>query len=150
MPCHGILHAIVLTHTSAQRDRLRAVLFASAKRIATVMRRLTQRHASMPSNPNEPVMAMKFRKLSIKSRKRTLGVAGLALVVEMLVSHPRFDMAANVAQVARIAAPAVMASLATLTRTGHTPREAVPEAPALLPVMEHTADLCARMRRVES
>jgi RNase P/RNase MRP subunit POP5 len=95
-------------------------------------------------------MAMKFRKLSIKSRKRTLGLAGLALVVEMVVSHPRFDMAAGVAQVARVAAPAVMASLATLTRTGHTPRETVPDAPALVPVVDHTAELCARMRRVES
>ncbi len=95
-------------------------------------------------------MAIKFRKLSIKSRKRTLGVAGFALVLEMVVSHPRFDMAAGVAQVARVAAPAVMASLATLTRTGHTPREAVPETPAVVPVMEHTAELCARMRRVES
>lgn len=95
-------------------------------------------------------MAIKFRKLSIKSRKRTLGVAGLALVMEMVVSHPRFDMAAGVAQVARVAAPTVMASLATLTRTGNTPREAVPETPAVVPVMEHTAELCARMRRVES
>jgi RNase P/RNase MRP subunit POP5 len=95
-------------------------------------------------------MAMKFRKLSIKSRKRTLGLAGLALVVEMVVSHPRFDMAAGVARVARVAAPAVMASLATLTRTGNTPRETVPDAPALVPVVDHTAELCARMRRVES
>jgi len=95
-------------------------------------------------------MAMKFRKLSIKSRKRTLGVAGLALVVEMLVSHPRFDMAASIAQVARVAVPAVMASLATLTRTGNVPREGGPEAPAIVPVMEHTAGLCAKMRRVES
>jgi RNase P/RNase MRP subunit POP5 len=95
-------------------------------------------------------MAIKFRKLSIKSRKRTLGLAGLALVMEMVVSHPRFDMAAGVAQVARVAAPAVMASLATLTRSGNTPREAVPEVPAVVPVMEHTAELCAKMRRVES
>lgn len=95
-------------------------------------------------------MAIKFRKLSIKARKRTLGVAGFALVMEMVVSHPRFDMAAGVAQVARVAAPAVMASLATLTRTGNTPREAVRETPAVVPVMEHTAELCARMRRVES
>lgn len=95
-------------------------------------------------------MAMKFRKLSIKSRKRTLGLAGLALVMEMVVSHPRFDMAAGVAQVARVAAPAVMASLATLTRTGNTPRESAPAAPALMPVVDHTAELCAKMRRVES
>ena len=95
-------------------------------------------------------MAMKFRKLSIKSRKRTLGLAGLALVVEVVVSHPRFDMAANVAQVARVAAPAVMASLAALTRTGNGPREAAPAMPGIVPVMDHTAELCAKMRRVES
>lgn len=95
-------------------------------------------------------MAMKFRKLSIRSRKRTLGVAGLALVVEMVVSNPRFDMAANVAQVARVAAPAVMASLAALTRTGSAPREASPEVPAVVPTMSHTAELCAKLRRVES
>ena len=95
-------------------------------------------------------MAMKFRKLSIKSRKRTLGVAGLALVLEMVVSHPRFDMAAGVAQVARMAAPAVMASLATLTRTGNAPREAVPDIPIVVPAMDHTAELCRKMRRVES
>lgn len=95
-------------------------------------------------------MAMKFRKLSIKSRKRTLGMAGFALVVEMVVSHPRFDMAAGVAQVARVAVPAVMASLATFTRIGNTPRDAAPEAPGVIPVMEHTAELCAKMRRVES
>jgi hypothetical protein len=95
-------------------------------------------------------MAMKFRKLSIKSRKRTLGLAGLALVVEMVVSHPRFDMAAGVAQVARVAAPAVMASLAALTRTGNMPRESIPDTPALVPAVDHTAELCAKMRRVES
>ncbi len=95
-------------------------------------------------------MAMKFRKLSIRSRKRTLGVAGLALVVEMVVSNPRFDMAANVAQVARVAAPAVMASLAALSRTGNAPREAAPEMPAVAPAMNHTAELCAKLRRVES
>lgn len=95
-------------------------------------------------------MAMKFRRLSIKSRKRTLGLAGLALVVEMVVSHPRFDMAAGVAQVARVAAPAVMASLATWTRTGNTPRDAVTDIPKVVPVVDHSADICARMRRVES
>ncbi|UGV27012.1 hypothetical protein E0H22_15735 [Rhodopseudomonas boonkerdii] len=95
-------------------------------------------------------MAMKFRKLSIRSRKRTLGLAGLALVVEMVVSHPRFDLAASVAQVARVAAPAVMASLAMLTRTGSTPREAESAPPAMVPAMDHTAELCAKMRRVES
>jgi len=95
-------------------------------------------------------MGMKFRKLSIKSRKRTLGLAGFALVVEMVVSHPRFDMMAGVAQVARVAAPAVMASLATLTRTGQSPGETAPKTPAVVPVMDHTAELCARMRRVES
>lgn len=95
-------------------------------------------------------MAMKFRKLSIKSRKRTLGLAGLALVVEMVVSHPRFDMAAGVAHVARVAAPAVMASLASLTRSGNIPRDAAPDTPTLVPVIDHTAELCARMRRVES
>jgi RNase P/RNase MRP subunit POP5 len=95
-------------------------------------------------------MAMKFRKLSIKSRKRTLGLAGLALVVEMVVSHPRFDMAAGVAQVARVAAPAVMASLAMLTRTGSGPRETVAETPAVAPVVDHTAELCAKIRRLES
>jgi hypothetical protein len=157
LPQDGILHAAVLTRTSAQRDELRAVLFAAAKRIATVARMVRQDDPSMhaesgaqPSSPYEPVMVMKFRKLSIKSRKRTLGLAGLALVMEMVVSHPRFDMAAGVAQVARVAAPAVMASLATLTRTGNTPREAAPEVPAVVPVMEHTAELCAKMRRVES
>lgn len=95
-------------------------------------------------------MAMKFRKLSIKSRKRTLGLAGLALVVEMVVSHPRFDMAAGVAQVARVAAPAVMASLASFTRTANAPREAVPDAPVVVPVINHTVDLCEKPRRVES
>jgi hypothetical protein len=95
-------------------------------------------------------MAMKFRKLSIRSRKRTLGVAGLALVVEIVLSNPRFDVAANVAQVARVAAPAVMASLAELTRTGTAPRDATPETPAVVPAMDHTAELCAKLRRVES
>jgi hypothetical protein len=100
--------------------------------------------------PNEPVMAMKSRKLSIKSRKRTLGLAGLALVVEIVVSHPRFDMAASVAHVARVAAPAVMASLASLTRTGNAPHAANSEKPSVVPVVDHTAELCAKMRRVES
>lgn len=95
-------------------------------------------------------MAIKFRKLSIKSRRRTLGLAGLALVVEMVVSHPRFDMAVGVAQVARVAAPAVVASLAALTRTGSVPNEVAAETPSVVPVMEHTAELCAKMRRVES
>lgn len=95
-------------------------------------------------------MAMKFRKQSIKSRKRTLGLAGLALVVEMVVSHPRFDMAASVAHVARVAAPAAMASLATLKRTGSVTREVVPYTPSVVPVVDHTNEICARMRRVES
>lgn len=94
-------------------------------------------------------MTMKFRKLSIRSRKRTLGLAGLALLVEMVVSHPRFDMAAGVAQMARVAAPAVMASLAALTRTGG-PHETAREVPAVVPGMDHTAEPCAKMRRLES
>jgi hypothetical protein len=110
--------------------------------------RAGRRHAL--SSRNEPVMAMKFRKLSIKSRKRTLGLAGFALVVEMVVSHPRFDMAASVAQVARVVAPAVMASLAVLTRSGSAPRDAVPEVPVIVPAVDHTADICAKIRRVES
>lgn len=95
-------------------------------------------------------MAIKFRKLSIKSRKRTLGLACFALVVEMVASHPRLDMAAGVAHVARVAAPAMMASLASLTGTGTPPSEAVKAMPAVVPVVDHTAELCAKMRRVES
>jgi hypothetical protein len=58
-------------------------------------------------------MAIKFRKLSIRSRKRTLGLAGFGMVVEMIASHPRLDMAAlaNVATVTRFAAPAVLAAV---------------------------------------
>jgi hypothetical protein len=94
------------------------------------------------------LMAMKFRRLSIRSRKRTLALAGLALVVEMVVSHPRFDMAAGMAHVARIAAPALMAASPTdLTRPGTASEEG---APALVPTMDYSAGVCAKSRRVDS
>jgi hypothetical protein len=93
-------------------------------------------------------MAMKFRKLSIRSRRRTLALAGLALVVEMVVSHPRFDMAAGVAQLARVAAPALMAaSPAVLTRSGSAAEKG---APAVVPTVDYSAEICAKTRRVES
>lgn len=93
-------------------------------------------------------MAMKFRRLSIRSRKRTLALAGLALVVEMVVSHPRFDMAAGMAHVARIAAPALMAASPTdLTRPETASEEG---APALVPTVDYSVGICAKSRRVDS
>ena len=61
-------------------------------------------------------MSIQIRKTSIKSRKRTLGLAGIGLIVETIVSHPRVDVTAmvNVATVA--AAPAQTASLCGRTR----------------------------------
>ncbi|QUS39783.1 hypothetical protein RPMA_13745 [Tardiphaga alba] len=94
-------------------------------------------------------MAFKFRKMSIKSRKRTLGIAGFALVVEMIVSHPRFDVT-HVATAARVAGPALMASLATLTRTVHQPDDTVVGVPVVTPVSDHTTMSCAKPRRIES
>ena len=94
-------------------------------------------------------MAIRFRKLSIKSRKRTLGLAGLALVVEMVVSHPRFD-AVQIATAARVAGPALMASLANLTREVHDPADTVTAVPVLVPAVDRADSGCMRIRRIES
>ena len=94
-------------------------------------------------------MAFKFRKLSIRSRRRTLGVAGLALLVEMIASHPRFDLT-HVATMARVAGPAMMASLAALTRSGTDTADQGEVAPMLVPAVDEAASSCQRSRRIES
>jgi hypothetical protein len=135
---------------------LHEVLFADAKQIAKVARILAMTADVVVALPRdhvlelgEPVMATKFRKLSIKSRKRTLGVAGIALVLEIIVSHPRFDMAANIAQTARVAGPVLMASLAVLTRNPQSPAETAADGPVVVPVSDRGMSLCAKTR-VES
>ncbi|MEH2477230.1 hypothetical protein V1282_000587 [Nitrobacteraceae bacterium AZCC 2146] len=96
-------------------------------------------------------MPIQFRKTSIKSRKRTLGLAGLGLIVETIVSHPRVDVTAmvNVAMMSRFAAAPLMASLGSLSRTaGPRSNDNVGTTPAASP--DHMASICGRTRRTES
>ena len=94
-------------------------------------------------------MSIQIRKTSIKSRKRTLGLAGLGLIVETIVSHPRVDVTAmvNVAMLSRFAAAPVMASLGGLVRTG-SPAGSNVATVAAAPAQ--TASLCGRTRRAAS
>jgi hypothetical protein len=96
-------------------------------------------------------MPIQFRKTSIRSRKRTLGLAGLGLIVETIVSHPRVDVTAmvNVAMMSRFAAAPLMASLGSLPRPAATgSNEHVGITPAAGP--DRMASLCGRTRRTES
>ncbi|MGM4891748.1 hypothetical protein [Tardiphaga sp. 839_C3_N1_4] len=67
-------------------------------------------------------MPIQFRKTSIRSRKRTLGLAALGLIVDAIVSHPRVDVPAmvNVAMMSRFAAAPLMASLGSFSWTTGT------------------------------
>lgn len=90
-------------------------------------------------------MPMQFRKTSIRSRKRTLGLAALGLILDAIVSHPRVDVTAmvNVAMMSRFAVPPLMASLGSLswtTRTGSSDTSA--PTPAMSP--DHVVWMCAR------
>ena len=93
-------------------------------------------------------MPIQFRKTSIRSRKRTLGVAALGLIVDMIVGHPKVDMAAmvNVAMLSRFAAAPLLASIGSLSSTsGPGPNRPAATAPA---APEYTASLCMRTRRL--
>lgn len=90
-------------------------------------------------------MPIQFRKTSIRSRKRTLGLAALGLILDAIVSHPRVDVPAmvNVAMMSRFAIAPVVASLGSFswaTSTGSS------NTVALTPVMsaDHVTRMCAR------
>jgi hypothetical protein len=95
-------------------------------------------------------MPIQFRKASIKSRKRTLGLAGLGLILNTITSHPKVDVTAmvNVALMSRFAAAPLMASLGSLTRTGDSrSTDNAVTTPAASP--NHVAWNCARARRAD-
>jgi hypothetical protein len=101
--------------------------------------------------PSEPVMSIQFRKTSIRSRKRTLMLAGLGLIVETIASHPKVDVArmVDVAMMSRFAVVRLMASSVGLLRTtGLHSNEDVATVPAADP--DHTASNCGRIHRAES
>ncbi len=62
-------------------------------------------------------MPIQFRKTSIRSCMRTLGLAAFGLIVDAIVSHPRVDVPAmvNVAMMSRFTIAPVMASLGGLS-----------------------------------
>jgi hypothetical protein len=97
-------------------------------------------------------MPIQFRKTSIKSRRRTLGLAALGLIVNTITSHPKVDVAAmvNVAMMSRFAAAPLMASIGSLSRTGGSrPNDSAVTTPvASRP--DHIAWNCVRARRAES
>jgi hypothetical protein len=102
-------------------------------------------------------MPMQFRKTSIRSRKRTLGLAALGLIVDAIVSHPRVDVKAmvDVAMMSRFAAAPLMASLGSLSRTTSVPASnAVPASKTVVatpaPRPDQIAWICGRARRGES
>jgi len=90
-------------------------------------------------------MPIQFRKTSIRSRKRTLGLAAFGLIVDAIVSHPRVDVPAmvNVAMMSRFAIAPVMASLDGLSWTTSTGSS---DTVAPTPVMsaDHVTRMCAR------
>jgi hypothetical protein len=90
-------------------------------------------------------MPSQFRKTSIRSRKRTLGLAALGLILDAIVSHPRVDVPAmvNVAMMSRFAIAPVMASLGGLSWTTSTgSSDTVAPTPAMSP--DHGTRMCAR------
>lgn len=93
-------------------------------------------------------MPNRFRKTSIKSRKRTLALAGLGLIVETIVSHPRVDVTAmvNVATLSRFAAP-LMASFGGVAWTAETQGNAA-AAPVAGP--DRFASFCRRTHHADS
>jgi hypothetical protein len=96
-------------------------------------------------------MPIPFRKASIRSRRRTLGLAGLGLIVETIASHPRVDVTAmvNVATMSRLAVAPVMASLGGLSWTaGPRSDDPVGIAPAAGPA--RMAWLCGRKHLIAS
>jgi hypothetical protein len=97
-------------------------------------------------------MPMQFRKTSIRSRKRTLGLAALGLIVDAIVSHPRVNVPAmvNVAMTSRFVAPPLMASLGGFVRTTSPVSNdtTVTSTPAARP--DYVALMCGRVRRGES
>ncbi|WP_441229808.1 hypothetical protein AB7828_07315 [Tardiphaga sp. 215_C5_N2_1] len=90
-------------------------------------------------------MRIQFRKTSIRSRKRTLGLAAFGLIVDAIVSHPRVDVPAmvNVAMMSRFAVAPVMASLGSFSWTTSTGSS---NTVATTPVMsaDHVTRMCAR------
>ena len=92
-------------------------------------------------------MPNRFRKTSIKSRKRTLALAGLGLIVETIVSHPRVDVAAmvNVATLSRFAAP-LMASFGGVAWTAQTGDNAA----AAVAGPDRVASFCRRTHHADS
>ncbi|MGM4922210.1 hypothetical protein AB8A31_04825 [Tardiphaga sp. 804_B3_N1_9] len=90
-------------------------------------------------------MPIQFRKTSIRSRKRTLGLAAFGLILDAIVSHPRVDVPAmvNVAMMSRFAVAPVMASLGSLSWTTSTGSS---NTVATTPVMsaDHVTRMCAR------
>ena len=90
-------------------------------------------------------MPIQFRKTSIRSRKRTLGLAAFGLILDAIVSHPRVDVPAmvNVAMMSRFAIAPVMASLGSFSWTTSTVSR---DTAAPTPVMsaDHVVWMCAR------
>jgi hypothetical protein len=102
-----------------------------------------------PLKPSEPVMPTKFRKASIKSRRRTLALAGLGLIVETITSQPRGNPAAmtNVATMLRFAVAPLMASRGGLPLTGVPANDA---DPAVSGGADRTAWNCGRTHGAEN
>ena len=92
-------------------------------------------------------MPIQFRKTSIRSRKRTLGLAAFGLIVDAIVSHPRVDVPAmvNVAMMSRFAIAPVMASLDGLSWTSSTGSSNT-VAPTPVTSADHVAWICPRAR----
>lgn len=95
-------------------------------------------------------MPIQFRKASIKSRKRTLGLAGLGLILNTITSHPKVDVTAmvNVAMMSRFAAAPLMASLGSLARTGGS-RSTDNAVTTPVTNRDHVAWNCGRARRAD-
>jgi len=90
-------------------------------------------------------MPSQFRKTSIRSRKRTLGLAALGLIVDAIVSHPRVDVPAmvNVAMMSRFAVAPVMASFGGLSWTTSTGSSDT-AAPTPAMSLDRVTRMCAR------
>ncbi|MES2031516.1 MAG: hypothetical protein V4477_20235 [Pseudomonadota bacterium] len=89
-------------------------------------------------------MPSQFRKTSIRSRKRTLGLAALGLIVDAIVSHPRVDVPAmvNVAMMSRFAVAPVIASFGGLSWTTSTGSSGAVPTPAMS--QDRVTRMCAR------
>ncbi len=96
-------------------------------------------------------MPIQFRKKSIKSRKRTLGLAALGLIAETIFGHPKVDMAAilNVATRSQFAAAPLLASIGSLSWTASSESGATGAA-ASTAAGGAVVPVCLRSHRIDS